>query len=106
MTLRLVLCTALAAALIAAPAAHAAPTCQTVGGDTARCGTAGAMPVGWTPSAEQQLQRQSNADDGPSAGVLVDLVCVIGGIFALIALMPPFDGSKGGDWGDHEPDDG
>ena len=49
---------------------------------------------------------QATAGDGPSAGVLIDLVCVIGGIFALIALMPPFDGTNGGDWGDHEPDDG
>jgi hypothetical protein len=36
------------ALLLAASAAQAAPTCQDRHGGTVRCGTSGAMPVGWT----------------------------------------------------------
>ena len=37
-----------------APAAIAAPTCQDVHGGTIRCGTPGAMPVGWAMTFAQR----------------------------------------------------
>jgi hypothetical protein len=95
-----------AAALLALSCpARAAPTCQTLDGETAKCGTPGAMPVGWTPSPQQLLDRQVAADPGPSAEQLLNLAFFLGGLFALIALMPEFDGWGPGDWGRQEGDD-
>jgi hypothetical protein len=98
---------ALAAAglLAAEPAALAAPTCQLETGETARCAAAGAMPVGWTPSPEQILDRQAAATPGPSAEQLLSLALFVGGLFALIALLPAFDGWGPGDWDRQEGDD-
>jgi hypothetical protein len=93
------------AALVATAPARGAPTCQTLDGDTARCGTPGAMPVGWIPSPQRLLERQASKPDQPLAGELAAVFCVIGGLFLLIALMPPFDGSRGGDWDRQEGDD-
>jgi hypothetical protein len=95
-----------AAGLMAgASGALAAPTCQLLSGETARCGTAGAMPVGWTPSPGQILDRQAAATPGPSAEQMLDLALFLGGLFALIALMPEFDGWGPGDWDRQEGDD-
>ena len=94
-----------AALLIASPLAFAAPTCQDRNGDTIRCGTAGAMPVGWTLSPQERLERQkSRPPIYPSTNELLEMVCVIGVLFALIALMPEFDGSRSRDWGEQEED--
>jgi hypothetical protein len=98
---RLLLVTAAAVWLAAAPAALAAPTCQDAHGDAIRCATPGAMPVGWTLPA---AQRQAAASSEPSLAVLVYLACFIGGLFALIALMPDFDGWNAGDWDEQEAD--
>jgi hypothetical protein len=82
-----------AAMLLAAPASIAAPTCQDRNGDTVRCGTERAMPVGWTAPAPQQA---------PSAPVdMFALGVFLFGFFALIALMPNFDGR----WDPQERDD-
>jgi hypothetical protein len=35
---------------------------------------------------------------------LVAMFYVVGAIFALIALMPPFDGGQDGDWDEQEGD--
>jgi hypothetical protein len=91
--------------LLAAPAALAAPTCQNRVGDTVRCGTAGAMPVGWTLPDHERLERQASSPPGPTPAMLVGLICFVGGLFALIALMPNFDGSRPGDWDRQEGDD-
>jgi hypothetical protein len=40
-------------------------------------------------------------DEQPSPRTLFGLVCVVGGLFLLIGLMPDFDG-----WGPGDPDDG
>ena len=101
---RSILVMAVAGALLAAPAAQAAPTCLDSGGTTIRCGTSGAMPVGWTPSPEQVSDRQSASSPGPSLSEAVAMIYVVGAIFALIALMPPFDGRGGGDWDEQEGD--
>jgi hypothetical protein len=90
--------------LLTAPAALAAPTCQDVNGGTIRCGTPGAMPVGWTLSPQQLLERQSSGPEYPTTAELLELFCVMGLFFAVMALMPEFDGRRAGDW-DRQEDD-
>ncbi len=102
--LRSILVMAVTGAMFAGPVALAAPTCLDSGGATIRCGTSGAMPVGWTPSPEQVSDRESASSPGPSLSEAVAIIYVIGAIFALIALMPPFDGRDGGDWDEQEGD--
>jgi hypothetical protein len=104
---RSILALAAVVIMLTAPAAMAGPTCQDSSGDTIRCGTPGAMPVGWTLPQEERLERQAAAPDadGPSATLLLSLFCFIGGLFALIALMPDFDGRNAEDWDRQEGDD-
>src|SRR5258707_15523140 len=99
-----ILAVAVATTLLAAPAAFAAPTCQDINGLTIKCGTPGAMPVGWTPSPQQLLERELSRPMSPSANQLLELICAVGLLFALIALMPDFDGSRAGDWDEQEGD--
>jgi uncharacterized membrane protein len=80
-----------AAALLGASAATAAPTCWDKAAHTVKCGTAGALPVGSSLTPDQQLDRDSRSDD-LSPTQLVSLACLLGGLFALIAAMPDFDG--------------
>ncbi|HEY3947844.1 hypothetical protein [Phenylobacterium sp.] len=79
------------ATLSAAPAAMAAPTCQDRNGDTIRCGTAGAMPVGWTLPAAQRSRVLAARPPEPPADLL-GLGLFLVGFFALLALLPDFDG--------------
>jgi hypothetical protein len=80
--------------------ASAAPTCQDLQGETVRCGTDGAMPVGWKlPSIQHE-----DMPPGESLLRIVQAVCVLGVFFCLLALMPDFDGSRPGDW-DAEEDE-
>ena len=81
-------------------AAQAAPTCQDRDGLTIRCGTPGAMPVGWSLPFEERKFRPP----APSVGQLLKLFATLGLLFALIALLPQFDGSRGGDWDKQEGD--
>jgi hypothetical protein len=90
-----------AAALLAAPAVTAAPTCQDRNGDTIRCETAGAMPVGWTLPAGQRLERRLSEPQGPNLNTFLGLGCFLIAFFALIALLPDFDGH----WDREENDD-
>jgi hypothetical protein len=85
--------------LLAAPESRAGPTCQDHSGETIRCGTPGAMPVGWTAPAGQ-----ATASAGPTPAQVVGLVGAIGGLFALLALLPNFDGSRPGAWDRQEGD--
>ena len=101
---RLILAFTVAATLITAPAALAAPTCQNQNGETMKCGIQGAMPVGWALSPQQLLDRQASRPTYPSVNQLLELVSVIGVFFALMALMPEFDGRRAGDWGEQEED--
>ena len=78
--------------LVTATPALAAPTCQDRGGETIRCGTPGAMPVGWKPSPEQLWDREISCPPGPGAGKLLGVFFGLGLLFALIALLPDFDG--------------
>jgi hypothetical protein len=95
---------AFAATLLATPAALAAPTCQDKDGATIRCGTPGAMPVGWTLSPQQRLERQIPKPKYPSTKELLELIGVMGVFFTLLALMPEFDGQLTSDWAQQEDD--
>jgi len=101
---RLILAFAATATLLSAPGALAAPTCQDMNGYTVKCGTQGAMPVGWTPSRQQLLDRQASRPKYPTTNELLKLIGVMGVFFTLLALMPEFDGSRAGDWGEQEGD--
>jgi hypothetical protein len=96
---------ATAALLALSSPALTAPTCQTLDGKSAKCGLPHAMPVGWSPSPQQVLERQAEADPGPTAEQLLNLAFFLGGLFALIALLPEFDGWAPGDWDAQEGDD-
>jgi len=86
--------------LLTVPAAFAAPTCQDRDGLTIRCGTQGAMPVGWTlPFEERKIILPA-----PSIGQLVKLIGALGLLFALLALLPEFDRTRSGDWDEQEGD--
>ena len=93
-----------AALLLSAPGARAAPPCLDDNGVTIRCGVPGARPVGWSPSPDRQWDLQASRDPEPTFAQVVAMAYVVGAIFALIALMPPFDGSKDGDWDEQEGD--
>ena len=90
---------ALGAALIfAGPPALAAPTCQNLKGETVKCGTSGAMPVGWTRPAQGQREQQLEMPVAGNFPQLMQTLCALGIFFALLALMPDFDGSQPGEW--------
>ncbi|MDR3514121.1 MAG: hypothetical protein P4L73_20995 [Caulobacteraceae bacterium] len=102
---RMILSLAAAALLLCAPAARAAPTCQDRGGVATRCGTPGAMPVGWTAPPDPAGDPPAPGAPEPGLNTILSLVAVVGGLFALIALMPEFDGSRASDWDRQEGDD-
>jgi hypothetical protein len=87
------------AALIAAPAARAAPTCQDALGRTIKCGVEGAMPVGWTLAPELQASQPFDM------WRLYELLLIVGAFVSLVAIMPEFDGSLDSDWDRQEGDD-
>ena len=89
---------------LATSAAIAAPTCLDQTGAPIRCGTPGAMPVGWKPTDDDPAFERP-AEAPMTTGELAALIYVVGGIFALIALMPPFDGRNPEDWDRQEGDD-
>jgi hypothetical protein len=78
-----------AVTLLAAPAAMAAPTCQDANGYTIRCGTQGAMPVGWTLPLEQRLEQGRTSPVEPLQ--LLRVICVLGIYFCLLAMLPEFE---------------
>ena len=72
--------------------ALAAPTCQDRHGETIHCGAAGAMPVSWRAPPEQLWDREISRPPGPGMDELLGAFCGLGLLFALIALLPDFDG--------------
>lgn len=95
------LCVSLALALTLSGAAMAGPTCQDRQGTTVRCGGPTAMPVGWRlPDSERAALPADEAPPERIVGAFTLVVC----LFALIALMPPFDGRRDADWGAEEED--
>jgi hypothetical protein len=108
--MRAILLALIVPALLLAASAKAAPTCRDKNLQTVRCGTPGAMPVGWEPSPQQLWERQLSQPAGPSTAEVLKVLGGIGLLFALIALLPEFDGSRaGGGWdrqeGDQQGDD-
>jgi hypothetical protein len=101
------LCLALSLALLilAAPMAAAAPTCLDRNGDTIRCGTKGAMPVGWKPTAQFMWDKEISRPAEENLDMLAKVICALALFFAMIALMPKFDGSRAQDWDRQEGDD-
>ena len=96
----------IALALSLSSPTFAAPTCKDTSGDTIRCGTPGAMPVGWSPSPQQLLTHQFSQPPGPSHTTLLKVFLGIALLFVFIALLPEFDGSPaGGGWDRQEDDD-
>jgi hypothetical protein len=92
--------------LTAAPGASAAPTCVDRNGDTIRCATPGAMPVGWKPAPHILWERELAKANGPRTDYVVKVLLGIALFLVMIALMPEFDGSRaGGGWDRQEGDD-
>jgi hypothetical protein len=87
--------------LLAGAGALAAPTCMDKGGNTIRCNAQGAMPVGWTPPPGILLERELSLPPNPGAGRLLKIALGLAVFFALIALLPDFDG----DWNRRGKDD-
>ena len=86
----------LALALLATPAL-AAPICLNRAGDMVHCEAPGAMPLGWTlPAAEAQARKL--AHPGPPAVEIWKVAGLLALFFALIALLPRFDGRRDKDW--------
>ncbi len=95
----------LAILLLAAAPAAAAPTCLDRNGDTIRCGTKGAMPVGWKPTAQFLWDKEISKPAEQNLDLLAKVICGLALLFAMIALMPKFDGSRAQDWDRQEGDD-
>lgn len=95
----------LALACLAAAPATAAPTCLDRNGDTIRCGTKGAMPVGWKPTAQFLWDKEISRPAEQNLDMLAKVICGLALFFAMIALMPKFDGSRAQDWDRQEGDD-
>ena len=102
---RSILALAAIVALLSAPIAWAAPSCKDVHGETIRCATPGAMPVGWSPAPEDRARWLAQADPGPSRLTLINVALFVGGLLALIALLPDFDSTVPGAWGPEESDE-
>jgi hypothetical protein len=95
----------LACLLFAALPAMAAPTCLTRNADTIRCGVPGAMPVGWKPSAQLLWDKEISRPAERNLDLLAKVICGLALFFAMIALMPKFDGTSAEDGDRQEGDD-
>jgi len=84
--------------------AHAAPICFTRAGDTVHCDAKNAMPLGWRLPPDEAMRREMNQPH-PSASSILKAVAGLILFFALIALMPEFDGAHDQDWDAQEKRD-
>jgi hypothetical protein len=84
--------------------AFAAPICFTRAADIVHCDVKAAMPVGWRPSAEQ-FARRALEQPQPSTRDILKVVLGLVLFFALIALLPEFDGARDQDWDTQEKQD-
>ena len=91
-------------ALLFVRPAVAAPICFTRAGDIVHCEVKGAMPVGWRPTADA-FAHQALEHPQPSTSQILKVVLGLMLFFALIALMPEFDGARDQDWDTQEKRD-
>jgi hypothetical protein len=82
----------------------AAPICFTRAGDAVHCDAKGAMPLGWRLPPDEAARREMN-QPRPSSRDILEAFAVLALFFALIALMPEFDGSRDQDWDRQEKQD-
>jgi hypothetical protein len=94
-TRRLALGAALSGGLLLPATATAGPICLDASGAAARCEAANALPPGVDPTGGDEAR--DSQIPLPAPQTLFGLICVLGGLFALIGLMPDFDG-----WGPGE----
>ena len=90
--------------LLTAPMALAAPTCLDRNGDTIRCGAPGAMPLGWKLSPQRLWDKEVSRPAEQNLETLAKVIFGLALFFAMIALMPKFDGTKAQDWDRQEGD--
>jgi hypothetical protein len=62
-----------------------------------------ARPAAHPPERRLEPEASLPAEPGPTE--VLDMICIVGGLIALIALMPEFDGGQPGDWDRQEGDD-
>ena len=91
----------LALALLFSTPALAAPICFTRAGDAVHCEAKGAMPLGWRLPPDEAARREMNQPH-PSSGTILKAVAGLLLFFALIALLPEFDGARDRDWDSQE----
>lgn len=89
--------------LLSTPALPA-PICITRAGDAVHCDAKNAMPLGWQLPPDQAARRELNQPQ-PSASDILKAVAILVLFFALIALMPEFDGARDKDWDSQEKRD-
>jgi hypothetical protein len=94
----------LALGLLLSTPALPAPICFTRAGDTVHCDSKGAMPLGWRLPPDEAARREMN-QPRPTSRDILKVVAVLVLFFALIALMPEFDGARDQDWDPQEKRD-
>jgi hypothetical protein len=95
---------AFALALSFSTPALCAPICFNRAGDTVRCDVKEAMPVGWKLPPDEAARREMNQPHTPASTIL-KVAVGIALFFALIALLPEFDGARDQDWDAQEKRD-
>ena len=88
------------ALLLSAPAL-CAPICFNRAGDTVHCDVKGAMPVGWKLPPDEAARREMEQPHVPASAIL-KVGAGLALLFALIALLPEFDGAQDQDWDEQE----
>ena len=82
----------------------AAPICFTRAGDTVHCDAKDAMPIGWRLPPDEAARREMNQPH-PSSRDILETFGILVLFFAMIALMPEFDGARDQDWDAQEKRD-
>lgn len=86
----------LGAVLLLPRAAAAGPPCLDGAGQTVRCDAPNAPPLAAPPAAEAEAPSPADIPL-PAPETLFGVICLVGGLFALIGLMPDFDGWSSGE---------
>jgi hypothetical protein len=92
------------ALLLPTAAVGAAASCPADAREPARCAQPEALPAAVGPAPAAPSPEPAVDIPLPSPQTLFGLICVLGGLFALIGLMPDFDGWGGEQEGRRRPD--